>query len=168
MAPLYIKEKKIALKYLMRINIFFKRFYLFIFRERGKEGERGKERSMCGCLSCGPHWGPGLQPRHVPWLGIKLVTLWFTACAQSTELHQPGLNFFLIWFLHIWLLKFFLPVEIFLTFLIHSIFLQTDYAYNMDSILIIKGRWYNFWLSLELTQMARLKSSTEQCGVPSS
>ena len=44
----------------------FLRFYLFIFRERGREGERRKERSMCGCLSCGPHWGPGLQPRHVP------------------------------------------------------------------------------------------------------
>ena len=24
-----------------------------------------------------PNWGPGLQPRHVPWLGIKPVTLWF-------------------------------------------------------------------------------------------
>ena len=32
---------------------------------------------MCGCLLCIPKWGPGLQPRHVPWLGIKLVTLWF-------------------------------------------------------------------------------------------
>ena len=34
---------------------------------------------MCGCLLRGPHWGPGLQPRHVPWLGIELVTLWFIA-----------------------------------------------------------------------------------------
>ena len=33
---------------------------------------------MCGCLSCGSHWGPGLQPRHVSWLGIELATLWFT------------------------------------------------------------------------------------------
>ena len=39
---------------------------------------RGREKSMCGCLSCAPHWGPGLQPRHVLWLGIKLVTFWFT------------------------------------------------------------------------------------------
>ena len=36
------------------------------------------------------HWGPGLQPRHVPWLGIEPVILWFTAHAQFTELHQPG------------------------------------------------------------------------------
>ena len=25
-----------------------------------------------------PNWGPGLQPRHRPWLGIEPVTLWFT------------------------------------------------------------------------------------------
>ena len=45
---------------------FFKKkilFYLFIFREREREGER--ETSMCDCLSCGPHWEPGPQPRHV-------------------------------------------------------------------------------------------------------
>ena len=57
----------------------------------GKGGRnKGKETSVCGCLWRGPHWGPGLQPRHVPLLGIKPATLWFTACAQSTELHQPG------------------------------------------------------------------------------
>ena len=32
---------------------------------------------MCGWLLCVPYWGLGLQPRHVPWLGIKLMTLWF-------------------------------------------------------------------------------------------
>ena len=34
---------------------------------------------MCGCFSHTPCWrgGAGLQPRHVPWLGIKLVTLCF-------------------------------------------------------------------------------------------
>ena len=32
---------------------------------------------MCGCLSCAPYWGAGPQPRHVPWLGIRLATLWF-------------------------------------------------------------------------------------------
>ena len=50
------------------------RFYLFIL-DRG-EG-RGKT-SMCGCLSCAPYWTPGLQPRHVPWLGIEQATVWFT------------------------------------------------------------------------------------------
>ena len=31
---------------------------------------------MHGCLSCAPCRGPGLQPRHVPWLGIEPVTSW--------------------------------------------------------------------------------------------
>ena len=26
---------------------------------------------MCGCLSCAPKWGPGLQPRHVPLTGNR-------------------------------------------------------------------------------------------------
>ena len=51
---------------------------------------RGRETSMCGCLSHGPRWRPGPRPRHVPWLGIELVTLWFSVHAQSTELHQSG------------------------------------------------------------------------------
>ena len=67
---------------------FFKRFYLFIFRERKGGRKRGRETSMCGCLSCTPHWGPGSQPKHVP----QLATLWFTAGSQSTELHQPRLT----------------------------------------------------------------------------
>ena len=44
--------------------IFFKDF-IYLFLERGREGERGRETSMCGHLSCSPYWGPGLQPRHV-------------------------------------------------------------------------------------------------------
>ena len=53
---------------------FFKGFiYLFL---EGKGGRKsGRKTSMCGCPSCGPHWGPGPQPRHVPWLGIEPATL---------------------------------------------------------------------------------------------
>ena len=57
---------------LILLNFFKKRFYLFILREWGG---RGRETSMCGCLLCAPYWGPGLQPRHVPCLGIELATL---------------------------------------------------------------------------------------------
>ena len=32
---------------------------------------------MCGCLLCTSYWGPGPQPRHVPWPGIQLAILWF-------------------------------------------------------------------------------------------
>ena len=70
---------------------FFLRLYLFIFRE-GKGG-RKREISMCGCLSRGPHWGPGPQPRHMSWLGIEPTTLWFAARAQPTGLCQPGPEF---------------------------------------------------------------------------
>ena len=34
---------------------------------------------MCGCLSCAPPLGTDPQPRQVPWLQIKLATLWFTS-----------------------------------------------------------------------------------------
>ena len=51
---------------------------------------RGSGLSVCGCLSCALYQGPGLQPRHVPWLGIELATPWFEARTQYTELHQPG------------------------------------------------------------------------------
>ena len=44
-------------------SLFLKKI-LFIFR-----GE-GRETSMCACLSHAPYWGPGLQPRCVPWVGI--------------------------------------------------------------------------------------------------
>ena len=47
---------------------------------------------MCGYLLSAPYRERGPQPRHVPWLGIELVTFWFAARAESTELHQPGLN----------------------------------------------------------------------------
>ena len=45
---------------------------------------------MCGRLSHAPYWGPGQQPRHMPWLGIKLLPLASQALSQSTEPHQPG------------------------------------------------------------------------------
>ena len=41
-------------------------FYLFIFREGKGRRKRGREMSMCGCLSHAPYWGPGPKPRRVP------------------------------------------------------------------------------------------------------
>ena len=54
---------------------------------------------MCGCFSHAPCWGPGPQPRHVPWLGIELATLWFTGW-QSV--HQPGW-YFIFYVFHLFL-----------------------------------------------------------------
>ena len=66
-------------KIALQKGCFFKRFYLFIFRQRSG-GEREGETAMCGCFLCTPYWGPGPQPRHVSWLGIEVVTLWFAGC----------------------------------------------------------------------------------------
>ena len=60
-----------------QIRFFVLIFYLFTFRARGREGERQGEKQQCvratsiHCLSHAPYWGPGLQPRHVPWPGIN-------------------------------------------------------------------------------------------------
>ena len=52
--------------------------FIYLFLERGREGEREGETLMCGCLTCAPYYGPGPQPQHMPWLGIERATLWFT------------------------------------------------------------------------------------------
>ena len=49
------------------IEVFFFFKILFILERGGKGGrKRGRETSVCCCFSRGPHWGPDLQPRHVP------------------------------------------------------------------------------------------------------
>ena len=51
--------------------LFFKRFYLFTFIERGREGEREEEKhqyvrdTSIGYLSHALNWEPGLPPKHV-------------------------------------------------------------------------------------------------------
>ena len=64
-----------------RVNdrFFFKDFiYLFLERGEGKEKERERNINVWLLLTEDlAHRRPGLQPRHVPRLGIKLVTLWF-------------------------------------------------------------------------------------------
>ena len=73
--------------YFNQCFVFSPKIFIYFSLERGERKEKGREASMCGCL----YWGPGLQPSHVPWLGIKWATLWSAAHAQSTELHQSGL-----------------------------------------------------------------------------
>ena len=87
--------------------LFFLRFYLFIFRER-REGERGAEHGcvrerLIGCLSHAPKWGPGPQPRHVPWPGIEPDTFRFAGwCsilwATPTKAEDPlTFHVILVW-----------------------------------------------------------------------
>ena len=62
-----------------RISFFFKDF-IYLLLERGEGGrKRGRETSN-GCFSHALIGGPGPQPRHVPWLGIELVTFRFASC----------------------------------------------------------------------------------------
>ena len=56
-------------------SLFFFFKILFIFRERGREGEK---ISMCGCLLHTLNGGPGPQCKHMPWLGIEPATFQFT------------------------------------------------------------------------------------------
>ena len=55
-------------------GFFFKIFYLLIFRERGKEGEREGEKHQRVVASCVPHTGelacnPGMCPKGESSLG---------------------------------------------------------------------------------------------------
>ena len=71
---------------------FFKTLFIY-FLEKGRESEREGEKHQCVVAShMPPYWGPGPQTRNVPWLGIKLATLWFTGRHSTTEPHKPGLK----------------------------------------------------------------------------
>ena len=78
------------------LNI-FKEDFVYLLVERGERSEKERERNMLeihrSVASHAPNWGPGWQPRHVPWPGVELFDSW--AGAQSTEPHQPGLNIYL-------------------------------------------------------------------------
>ena len=66
-------------------------FYLFIFTE-GKGGrKRGRETSMCGCLSHVPHRGPSQQPSMCAEWESNQQLFGSQASTQSTDPHQPGL-----------------------------------------------------------------------------
>ena len=80
---------------------FFLRFYLFMFRERGRKGEREGEKhwyvrgTSISCLSCLPHLGhqtrnPGVYPDQE--LNQHPFALWYDV--QPTEPHQSGLQEF--------------------------------------------------------------------------
>ena len=62
------KRKKKNDKHQYFLYLFFKKYFIYLFLEHGegREKERERETTMCGCLLRAPHWGPGLQPRHVP------------------------------------------------------------------------------------------------------
>ena len=56
-------------------------------------GGRKRETPMCDCLLCAPHWGPGHHPCMCPNQELNQRPLALQSSAQSTEPHQPGLNY---------------------------------------------------------------------------
>ena len=63
---------------LFKITNFFYFTIFYLFLESGEGGrKRGRKTPMYGCLLHDPHWGPGLQSRRVPWVGIKSATFRF-------------------------------------------------------------------------------------------
>ena len=71
----------------------FKRDFVYLFLE-GKGGrKRGRETSMCGCLSRAPYWGlcPQTQACALDW-ELNQRPFGLQARTQSTEPHQPGLR----------------------------------------------------------------------------
>ena len=72
------------------LPIFFKRFYLFIFRERGREREREGEKHRCkretsiGCLSYAPQ--PGTDPATQACALTRNETRDFLLCGTMSHL----------------------------------------------------------------------------------
>ena len=73
----YVCRNVPFLKPIIIAPFIFLRFYLFNFRQREREEETG-DKYQCIVASYTPDLGPGLQPRHMPSLGIKPATFWFT------------------------------------------------------------------------------------------
>ena len=72
--------------------MYFLKILLFIFRERGREGEREGEIHQYVVAPC---WRSGLQPWQVPQMEIELRPFGLQASTQSAEPHQPGPYVFL-------------------------------------------------------------------------
>ena len=78
---------------IQRQMIYFLRFISFIFRDRGRDGEREKEKHQCVVASQPPSSG-NLACNTGMCLDSELNLQPFgsQASTQSTELHQPGLE----------------------------------------------------------------------------
>ena len=72
------------------VDFFFK-LYLFIFRERGREGEREGEKHQCVVASCAPSTGDlAHNPGTCPDWELNRRPFGLQAGTQSIEPHQPG------------------------------------------------------------------------------
>ena len=66
-------------KCLFRSFAHLKKLFIYLFIDRREGREKKRERNISVWLPLmRPYQGCGMQRRHVPWLGIKSVTFWFT------------------------------------------------------------------------------------------
>ena len=76
--------------------LFFKRFYLFLFREMRRETEREGEKHQCKKQNVNqlppvyPDRGLNLKPRHAPWPESNWWPWLLWDDAQPTESHRSG------------------------------------------------------------------------------
>ena len=72
-------------------SVFFKNFYFFILREKGREGEREGEKNQCVVASHVPPTGdPACNSGMCPDWESNQQPFGLQAGTQSTELYQPG------------------------------------------------------------------------------
>ena len=89
--PLHHKNSEIRKIPLLNISFIFEDFiYLFIFRQRGKEGEREGEKHQCVVDSCVPTGDLAHNPGMHPDWELSRQPFGLQASAQPTEPHQPG------------------------------------------------------------------------------
>ena len=74
------------------MRVFFKDFYLFIFRDRGRQGEREGEKHQCVVASRTPAGDLAHNPGMCPDWKSNQQTFASQASTHSTEPHQPGLT----------------------------------------------------------------------------
>ena len=81
---------------LLSNSLFFKCIYLLLGGGEGRERNINvQEKYQLVASWTSPIWEPGLQPRHVPWLGIEPATFW-AAGWHSVHWAKPARVFFII------------------------------------------------------------------------
>ena len=66
----WIRKDYLLHYFFFKFLLYFLKDFIYLFQREGKGGrKRGRETSMCGCLSRAHHCVPGLKPRLVPQAG---------------------------------------------------------------------------------------------------
>ena len=79
--------------YVPIIYLFILKYFIYLFLERGREGEREGEKHQCVVASRAPPTGfLAHNPGTCPDGELNQQLFGSQVCAQSTEPHQPGHN----------------------------------------------------------------------------